>query len=434
MRVKLINLPQPDSLDDRLDPPLGLMYISAFLKEHNIFSEIIDLPFFEKKDWQDKIGVADFYGITVYSASLYLAKEVAQIAKGNNPQAKIVVGGHHPTALGEEVLKDEANFDIVVMQEGEITMLELAEGKPFRQIPGIIYRDKEHIYRNKQRALIKDLDMLPAPNREILKKNKYTRKVYGRAATSVVTARGCSFNCAFCCKNIFGSQIRFRSPENVENEIKQIIQDHGIKNFLFYDDTFTLQRNRLYDLCRRLSKLDIIFRCNGDARHNTYEDYAMLYQVGCREIAFGIESASQTILDNINKGVTVEQNRQAIREAKKAGLLVKAYLMIGSPGETRQTIQETMKFIQETNPDQFTLFNFVPLPGCDIWKDPQKYNIKIINQDFKNYFNIAGNNQGGLVVETQELGAKDLNNLRQDFVAFLNKKGQSGPLQDYYNK
>jgi anaerobic magnesium-protoporphyrin IX monomethyl ester cyclase len=278
------------------------------------------------------------------------------------------------------------------------------------------------------------LDTLPAPNREILKENKYTRKVYGHAATSVLTARGCSFNCAFCCKNIFGSKIRFRSPENVENEIKQIIKDYGIKSFLFYDDTFTLQRDRLYDLCQRLSKLDVIFRCNGDARHNTYDDYIRLYQAGCREIAFGIESASQMILDKINKGVTVEQNRQAIREAKKAGLLVKAYLMIGSPGETRQTIQETMKFIQETNPDQFTLFNFIPLPGCAIWKDPQKYNIKIVNQDFKNYFNIASNNQGGLVAETQELNVKDLRELRQDFVTFLNKKGQSGPLQDYYNK
>jgi anaerobic magnesium-protoporphyrin IX monomethyl ester cyclase len=434
VKIKLINLPQPDSLDDKLDPPLGLMYISAFLEEHNILSEIIDLPFIKRKEWQDKIGRADFYGITVYSASLYLAKEVAKIAKSNNPQAKIVIGGHHPAALGEEALKDEANFDIVVMQEGEITMLELAEGKPFSEIQGIIYRDKNHIYRNKQRALIKDLDMLPMPKREILKKNKYTRKVYGDFATSVITSRGCAYNCAFCCKNIFGSQIRFRSPENVENEIKQIIKDYGIKNFIFYDDTFTLHKKRLYDLCQRLSKLNIIFRCNGDARHNSPEDYIRLYQAGCREIAFGIESASQMILDNINKGVTVEQNRQAIKEAKKAGLLVRAYLMIGSPGETRQTIEETMKFVQETNPDQFTLFNFIPLPGCAIWNDPQKYNIKIVNRNFKDYFNIAGDNQGGLVVETQELSSKDLSNLRQDFVAFLNKKGQSGPLQDYYNK
>jgi radical SAM superfamily enzyme YgiQ (UPF0313 family) len=130
MKIKLINLPQPDSLDDKLDPPLGLMYISAFLEEHGIFSEIIDLPFVKREDWPEIIGVADFYGITVYSASLYLAKEVAKIAKDNNPQAKIIVGGHHPAAMGEEVLKDEANFDIVVMQEGEVTMLELAEGKP----------------------------------------------------------------------------------------------------------------------------------------------------------------------------------------------------------------------------------------------------------------------------------------------------------------
>jgi len=434
MKIKLINPPQPNSLDDKLDPPLGLMYISAFLKEHGLGVEIIDLPFIEKTQWKEKIGSADLYGITVYSASLYLAKEIAKIAKENNPQAKVIVGGPHPTALGESVLIDEPNFDIIVMREGELTMLELGQGKPIQEIEGIIYRDGKKIIRQEERQLIKDLDILPLPDRGILKINKYTRKVYGDYATSLVTSRGCPFNCAFCCKGIFGSKVRFRSIESVIDEIKQIIKDYGIKHFLFYDDTFVLQRERLYPLCEELSKLNIIFRCNGNARYNTLEDYQMLYKAGCRELAFGIESGSQKILDIINKGVTVEQNKRAIVDAKRAGLLVKAYLMIGNPGESKETIEETKKFILEADPDQYTLFTFVPLPGCDIWERPEKYKIKIVNKNFREYFNIAGNNDGGLVIETESLKPTDIESLKQELLRFLKERGQRGVLQDYYNK
>ena len=360
MKIKLINPPQPNSLDDKLDPPLGLMYISAFLKKHGFKVEIVDLPFIDKKEWAEKIGIADLYGITVYSASLYLAKEIVKIAKQNNPAAKVIVGGPHPTALGKSVLEDKPDFDIIVMREGEITMLELAQSKPLNKIEGIIYKEGNKIIKQKERQLIENLDILPLPDREILTSNKYTRKVYGGYSTSIITSRGCPFNCAFCCKNIFGSQVRFRSIESVIEEIKQIIKDYSVNHFLFYDDTFVLKRERLYPLCEELSKLNIIFRCNGNARYNTYEDYKMLYRAGCREIAFGIESGSQKILDIINKGITVEQNKRAIADAQGAGLLVKAYLMIGNPGESKETIEETKKFITEANPDQYTLFYLCP--------------------------------------------------------------------------
>jgi anaerobic magnesium-protoporphyrin IX monomethyl ester cyclase len=434
MKIKLINLPQPNSLDDKLDPPLGLMYVNSFLKKENINSEILDLPFVPRNEWKKALGSVDICGITVYSSSLYLAKEVARIAKENNPNSKVVLGGPHPTTLPEETLLCDYNFDIVVMQEGELTMLELAQGKELSQISGIAYRKEGKIYKNKQRPLVADLDTLPFPDRGIFKKNNYTRKVYGGRATSLITSRGCPFNCAFCCKDIFGSKVRFRKVESVIAEIKEIIDIYGIRNFLLYDDTFVTNRKRLYALCEELVKLKVIFRCNGNSRHNTYEDYQMLYKAGCREIAFGIESGSQKILNIIDKGTTVEQNKKAIAEARRAGLLVKAYLMVGSPGETKETVAETMKFISESDPDQYTLFNFVPLPGCDIWKRPKHYKIKIVNDDFKEFFNIAGHNEGGLVVETEELKAQDIKMLRERLIEFLQAKGQRGSLQDYYVK
>jgi len=434
VRVKLINPPQPNSLDDRLDPPLGLMYIAAVLEKNDISVEIIDLPFVARQNWSERIDHADFYGIIVYSASLYLAKEIAKIAKQNNPECKVIIGGPHPTALPYETLLDEENFDIVVEKEGEETLLEIAEDWPLNKIDGIFYKKDGKIIRNNPRAFIKNLDELPLPARHLVNILGYTRKVYGGKATSLITSRGCPYNCAFCCKDVFGSKVRFKSIERVVLEIKQVIDQYGIDRFLFYDDTFVLYRKRLYPLCEKLAKLNIVFRCNGNARYNTLEDYKMLYKAGCRELAFGIESGSQKILDLINKGVTVDQNVRAIRDAKKAGLIVKAYLMIGNPGESKETVEETKRFIADTDPDQFTLFTFVPLPGCDIWKHPQKYGIRIIDNDFKQYFNIAGNNEGGVVIETDRLKPEDIVELRNDLLSLLKSRGQRGSLQDYYQR
>jgi radical SAM superfamily enzyme YgiQ (UPF0313 family) len=388
------------------------MYIAAYIREQGLDVKIIDLAFIDKKDWESKIGYADIYGMTVFSSSLHLAREVYTIAKNINPYCKVVVGGPHPTSLPKETL---AYFDCVVKGEGEHFL--------------------ENVLRDiVEMPKIKDLDSLPFPARDLVNIKAYTRKVFGKKATSITTSRGCPYSCAFCCKDVFGHQVRNFSIKRVINEIKSVISEYGIRNFIFYDDTFALDRKRFYPLCEELAKLNIIFRCNGDVRNNTLEDFRVLYNAGCREIAFGIESGSQKILDIINKGSTVKQNKIAINNAQKAGLLVKAFLMIGNPGETKETIEETKQFMVEANPDQYTLFNFVPLPGCAIWKEPDKYKIKITNNDFRQYFNIAGNNIGGLAVETEGLSCSDIDSFRRDLIEFLNNRGQRGVLQDYYKQ
>jgi len=408
--ITLINLPQPNSLDDRLDPPLGLMYIAAMQRAKGKEVRIVDLPFVDKKDWSEAIGYADVYGITVFSSSLYLAKEVSKICKKNNPKARIVVGGPHPTSLPLETLP---YFDAVVKGEGEYT--------DFDNIGGIINTSQ-----------IDDLDLLPNPARDLVDIHAYTRLVAGKKATSITTSRGCPYSCAFCCKDVFGHKIRYFSIPYVIAEIKGIIQDYDIRNFIFYDDTFALDRNRYYPLCNELAKLDITFRCNGDARNNTIHDFKKLYQAGCREISFGIESGSQEILDLMGKGATVEKNIEAIKNAKLAGIITKAFLMIGNPGESEQTIEETKKFMLAADPDQYTLFQFVPLPGCAVWKNPEKYGIRITSRNYQDYYNIAGHNEGGVVVETDKLSHNRILELKDDLLSFLQKRGQRGRLQDYY--
>lgn len=408
--VKLINPPQLNSLDDKLDPPLGLMYIAAALRLSGARVEIVDLCFVPHNRWEQTIGFADIYGITVFSSSLHLAKEIAGIVRGNNPDCKVVVGGPHPTSLPYDSLEF---FDSIVRGEGEFAFSFPRE--PIMQM--------EHI---------RDLDVLPFPARDLVNLHAYTRKVAGQKATSVTTSRGCPYSCAFCCKDVFGHKVRYFSIPRVIEEIKSIINTYGIKAFIFYDDTFALDRNRFYPLCEELRELNISFRCNGDSRNNTLEDFRMLSLAGCKEISFGIESGSQRILDRIQKGTTVERNLRAIQNAKKAGIFVKAFLMIGNPGETKDTIEETKNFMKEAQPDQYTLFNFIPLPGCDVWKSPEKYGMKIINRDFRQFFNIAGNNVGGSVVDSETFSAKDVVKWREELLAAL--PPQRGILQDYYQK
>ena len=410
--ITVINLPQLNSLDDKLDPPLGLMYIAAVLEKRSIKVKIVDLSFIPKDKWSDAIGHADIYGMTVFSASLHIAKEIYSIVKKINPKCTVVVGGPHPTALPYDTFK---YFDYVVTGEGEYSF--------FKELKDVIVMPQ-----------IENLDNLPLPARHLVNINDYHRKICGRQATSMVTARGCPYQCAFCCKDVFGSRVRYFSISKVIEEIKSIIDNYAISAFIFYDDTFTIDKKRLSALCEEFSKLDIFFRCNGDTRQDTYDDFKLLYDSGCREICFGIESGSQTILDKIGKRMIVAENKTAIKEAKRAGLIVKAFLMIGNPGETKATIEETKQFIMDTDPDQYTLFNFVPLPGCDIWKNPEKYDIEIVNKDFHNYFSIAGDNIGGAVVNTKELKASQITELRKDLIDFLSKRKQRGVLQDYYKE
>jgi radical SAM superfamily enzyme YgiQ (UPF0313 family) len=425
-RVCLVNPPQLNSLDDRIDPPLGLMYIASTLEKNDIPVSICDLADREVKDWPKLIDRADIYGMTVFSASLNVSRDIARTIRQINSNAKIVVGGPHPTSLPEETIA-YPEFDHVIVREGEEKFLEFVNNADLG-LPNdrIIYADR-----------IKDVDAVPLPARHLLDMKGYSREVEGKKATSILTARGCPFDCSFCCKDIHGRSVRYRSVESILEEIDGIKKDYGITSFIFYDDIFTLNRPRLKKLTDAFKERGITYRCNGHAGSNTFEDYVALKESGCQEIAFGIESGSDKILKLINKGTTIKKNYDTIVTAKRAGLLTKAYLVVGFPGETQETIDETKKFMDEAYPDKFTLFQFVPLPGCDVYRNPAKYGVTSMNKDWDQFFNIAGQYEGGHAFETAELTAERAKYLHDDLLKYLlarkgNDHGQHGTLQGYY--
>lgn len=427
-QVCLINPPQLNSLDDRIDPPLGLMYIAGALEQNDVDVAITDLAARKKEEWSNLIPHADIYGITVFSASLNTSINISRVIKKKNKNSIVVVGGPHPTSLPTETIA-YPEFNHVIRGEGEYAFLDFV-------------RNEENGVKNERiihAQTIANIDALLLPARHLVDMQSYTREVEGKKATSLITSRGCPYDCNFCCKDIHGRKVRYRSTEKIIEEIKGIQKDHDIHSFIFYDDIFTLNRKRLSTLCNEFKRMNITFRCNGHTGINTYKDYVMLREAGCQEIAFGVESGSQDILDKMNKGITVQQNLEAVLTAKRAGLITKAYLVVGFPGETQKTVNATKKFMDEADPDKFTVFTFVPLPGCDVWKHPEKYGITQIEKDWDQFFNIAGQYEGGLAFRTNELTSKRVKYLHDDLVKYLlNQKGkdhgQRGKLQGYYDK
>ena len=357
------------------------------------------------------------------SSSLHHSLHIKNICKVINPSCKVMAGGVHPSALPKETI--DLGFDITVVGEAEGMIKNILDfaSNPDSNYPSVVYGNSK----------LMDINQISFPARDLVPITQYTRLVNGIPSTSMIASRGCPYKCSFCInstKSLF-SKPRFRNVDNVIKEMKELIFKYNFKSFIFYDDTFTINPN-LDELIKKIKSLNITFRCNGNARTDTYELFKKLYDAGCREIAFGIESGSKEILKRINKNVTVEQNSLAIYNAKKAGLIVKAYLIVGSPDESWETVRETIKFMNGARPQTWTLFTFVPLPGCDIYNNPEKYGIKIITKDFKQYFNIAGNNIGGSVCETKYMTANDIEDARQYMIKHL--PHQKGKLQSYYKK
>lgn len=436
MKVCLINLPDAHSLDPCLDPPLGLMYLSSTLKSNNIECEILNLSFYPKSQWWQLIEScpASLYGLTVYTPSVYEANIVSKAIKSIHPNSNIVWGGPHASFCAIDIASHYPEVDFVIFGEGEETLLELCQkfDTPYKygEIAGLANRQDKFFFISNMRSLIKNIDTISLPDRSISLKD-YTRKVDGISATSIMTSRGCYGKCNFCDSHFYWKYPRYHSVERVAQELQQI-KDIGYSAFYSWDDIFTTNHERLYKILDEIKQRNLSFRCNGDLRLDTKEVLQKLYDSGCKEICFGIESGDQRILDIMNKHMTVERNKQVLQWAKEVGIPVKAFLMVGSPGESWESVKNTINFIKETGPEYYTIFNFTPLPGSAFFNNPEKYKIKFRTKDWNQFFNVGGQNIGGLTIDTEFMTAEEIGEARKMMIAEL--PAQKGKLQDYYKK
>lgn len=362
MKILLVNPPIRKNEPPR-HPPTGMAIIANVLLNNGHQVKVLDINAERLSDFdvQKRIDLKSEYDIigtggliTTYKYLKWLIPEL----KKYNPNSKIVVGGgvvtEDPTTLLEAM-----SADIAVIGEGEITIIEIIsameENGSLETVKGISYRDKDgQIKINPPQALIEDLSGLPLPAYELFPMDIYLHNV-GHASNigkkteaSIITTRGCPYNCNYC-YHIFGKGARVRSIDNVLEEIKLLIDNYNVESLLILDETFTINKKRVTEFCDKLLSEKIVIPWSCYARVNlvTGELLRKMKQAGCYRVNYGIESGSQKILDNMNKKVTVEQAKNAIKLTRSEGLICGTTFMFGYPGEDLETIQETIAFCRE---------------------------------------------------------------------------------------
>jgi radical SAM superfamily enzyme YgiQ (UPF0313 family) len=356
------------------------------------------------------------YGFSTYSVSYGLTRTLASLIQQREPNAIIIAGGPHATALPEQVAADA--FDVVVVGEGELALLEIldgvAQGLP---LPPVLYGKRPD-----------PLDRLPFPNYDLIDINSYSRQVDGHRCVSILSSRGCPYPCSFCNSNIMGAgkAIRFRAPENVIAEIRAIKARYNIRHFRFQDDIFTINIGRIRQLVPLLAKEEIVFRCFARINNFSEEMARLLRAGGCVHASFGVESGSPKLLGKhaMNKRQTPAQIRAALNIAQQAGIRTRIFLMVGFPGETEDTIEETVALMKSCPWDEFSVYPLIAYPGTPLHTQPERFGIEHIDDDYGSYLQIGRNLKAGFTVRTSTFDERKVQEWRDYMIKSLLADGR----------
>ncbi len=362
------------------DPPLGLAYISAYLKERGIECKIIDkernIVKAVKKENPDIVG---------FSAMLLNYDKIVEIAKAvKDLGIKVMVGGVQVTTMPRSL----SVFDLGVIGEGEETVFEVASGKDVEKIKGIVRREGGKIVMNEPRPLIEPLDKIPIPDREALPMKLYLKPRKGSFNTfgrylGMFTSRGCPYRCVFCSSSHFWKKLRLHSPERVVEEIKLLVERYNVDGVIFWDDLFVVSEKRLEAIVKMLKeeRINIPFQGFGRANLINRRVCNLLQKMNMTNIAFGFESGSQKVLKYLKDCATVKDNLRALKLCKEFGLRTQGNFIIGSPNETEEDIKLTLKLIRNENLDEVYVHYLMPFPGTGVWEEAKK--LGVVSDNFE---------------------------------------------------
>lgn len=372
----------PRWLTQRPIQPMGLLYMGAVLRQAGHRVQIMDGEVDQIDNATMAAAVAkirpDLFGITATTAQANQAFALAAAVKAESPDTFVVLGGAHASALTEECLQESPHLDAVAFGEGEQTVIELAarvrDRASLEGLHGVAYRVGDAITVNPSRELIEDLDTLPFPAWDLIPMHRYTASTWFpnkvKQYTNIFTSRGCPYGCTFCgAKTTWTRKFRARSPENVVDEMQAAYTQLQIPNFFISDDLFTLQRKRVMAICELMLErgLHVTWTCLSRVNTVDAEMLALMKRAGCYLISFGLESGSQEVLDRLDKGTTVEQGIKAVELARAAGIRILGSFMIGSPGETPETVEQTIRLIRRLKLDEIALGVTTAYPGTDLF-------------------------------------------------------------------
>ena len=392
MRVLLINPYYP--LSETPSPPLGLAYLASALTETGVEVRILDLVVFPYNRSMLQNLIEDFNpqvaGITAVTMTLNNAIGVIEDIKRLDPEILTIMGGPHVTFCARETLNTCPQLDIIVLGEGERTIVELVRtangGRAWAGVKGIAYRKDAEICITEKREPIEKLDDLPVPDRHLLPLGRY--RALGMPI-SLTTSRGCPYKCIFCVgRKMVGARVRYRSAAKIVDEMEYLnsLNFHQIN---IADDLFTANKNHCTAVCDEIIKRKLQLKWTSFARVDTVSEavLAKMKAAGCSAVSFGIESANPQILKTIKKGITLKQVEDAVKMCQRAELMPFASFILGLPGETPDTIQETMKFGNRLKQLglSFGFHLLAPFPGTEVRDNSERYGINILTNDWSQY-------------------------------------------------
>lgn len=390
MKVLFVNPPQTASkykFMGVIAPPLGIAYMAGVLQENHIDVEILDASA-EDMDFKDVEKELlkrkpDLVALTALTPTIGRALETAQVVKETLPDSIVVMGGYHPTFNFIETLEDE-NVDIVIRGEGEYIMLNLVQAlenqSSLHDVKGIVFEDKnsKEIVVNPEAPLIQDLDELPFPALNLLPMKKYRLLDMDTHMTTMITTRGCPMQCSFCSSAaMHGKKIRERSVENIVDEIEYLKTNYDIDTIAFMDDSFTLKKRKVMAICDEILKRNIEIMWGCTSRVDTLDEKLLkkMKEAGCITIFIGVESADQQQLDNMCKNTTIAKIENAFKIAHKLKIRTIASVALGMPGDTKEIMNKTVKFVHKLKPNYAIYSLATPYPGTRFYKEAFEKNL-----------------------------------------------------------
>lgn len=427
MKVLFVNPPQTASkykFMGVIAPPLGIAYMAGVLQENNIDVEILDASA-EDMDFKDVEKELlkrkpDLVALTALTPTIGRALETAQVVKETLPDSIVVMGGYHPTFNFIETLEDE-NVDIVIRGEGEYIMLNLVQAlenqSSLHDVKGIVFEDKnsKEIVVNPEAPLIQDLDELPFPALNLLPMKKYRLLDMDTHMTTMITTRGCPMQCSFCSSAaMHGKKIRERSIENIVDEIEYLKTNYDIDTIAFMDDTFTLKKRKVMAICDEILKRNIEIMWGCTSRVDTLDEKLLkkMKEAGCITIFIGVESADQQQLDNMCKNTTIAKIENAFKIAHKLKIRTIASVALGMPGDTKEIMNKTVKFVHKLKPNYAIYSLATPYPGTRFYKEAFEKNLIKI-KDWSKYTLITP------ILETIDCSLNDMRKIQaKAFIKF----------------
>ncbi len=386
-----------------ITPSLGLGYLASVLRQNehkvSILHCIKEKTSFEDFENYIKNNNFDAIGIQMFTYDFNNIKKYAKIIKQNTNSISFV-GGYHPSGDPIGTLENLKDIDYAFVGEAEIGLpifiknLNKLNKNNLEKIPNLVWRDKDKIIVNKQ-EFVENLDSLPYPAWDLMDPREFPEAPHGAFIKSwptapIIITRGCPFQCTFCAgKTVTGNKVRKRSIVNVLDEIKFLMNNYGVKEFLIEDENFTFHKDLVLEFCNKVinQKLDINWSCPSGVRLDTLDEemLQLMEKSGCHSLSVGIEFGSQRILDLTKKKLTLEKIKEKVDLFRKTKIKVTGFFMMGYPTETKEDIEKTIKFSKQLKIDRAQFNSFMPLPGSEIYNKLLSEG-KLNNLDYNHFF------------------------------------------------